>query len=90
MQYHSLKLILPEILQRYADLHDMDFIEASAKKNTNIQEAFAKLAKEICVVKAQQQPSTIYPHEADLTPSFTLGQSTIPLEDDEQGSSCSC
>ncbi len=78
------------ILQRYADLHDMEFIEASAKKNTNIQEAFAKLAKEICEIKEQQQPSIISPREADLTPSFTLGQSTIPLSDDQQGSSCSC
>ena len=67
----------------------MEFIEASAKKNTNIQEAFAKLAKEICEVKAQQQP-TISPHEADLTPSFILGQSTIPLDDNQQSSSCSC
>lgn len=76
-------------VQRYADLHDMEFIEASAKKNTNIQEAFAKLAKEICEVKAQQQP-TISAHEADLTPSFTLGQSTIPLNDEERNGSCSC
>ena len=84
-------LILLLLLQRYADLHDMEFVEASAKKNTNIQEAFAKLAKEICEVKAQQQPTTITPHEADLTPSFTLGHSTIPLhDDDQQGSSCSC
>ena len=68
----------------------MEFIEASAKKNTNIQEAFAKLAKEICAVKAQQQPSTLSPHEADLTPSFTLGQSSVPLNDEERGASCSC
>ena len=68
----------------------MEFIEASAKKNTNIQEAFAKLAKEICDVKAQQQPTTVSPHEADLTPSFTLGQSTVPLDDDHEGGSCSC
>ena len=67
----------------------MEFIEASAKKNTNIQEAFAKLAKEICEVKAQQQPSTLSPHEADLTPSFTVGQNTVPL-DDQQSGSCSC
>ena len=68
----------------------MEFIEASAKKNTNIQEAFAKLAKEICEVKAQQQPSTLSPREADLTPSFILGQSTVPLDDEDRGSSCSC
>lgn len=69
----------------------MDFIEASAKKNTNIQEAFAKLAKQICEVKAQQQPAPLSEQEADFTPSFTLpGQTTVILEDDTHKSSCSC
>ena len=69
----------------------MDFIEASAKKNTNIQEAFAKLAREICEVKAQQRPTILPAHEADLTPSFTLtGQKTVSLSDDRQKGSCSC
>lgn len=70
----------------------MEFIEASAKKNTNIQEAFAKLALKICEVKAQQQPSVLPDSEGDLTPSFTLpGQKVITLDDNEPSrSSCKC
>ena len=70
----------------------MDFVEASAKKNTNIQEAFAKLAKHICEIKAQQQPTTLADDEGDLTPSFTLGgQKTVTVESNESsGSSCNC
>ena len=68
----------------------MEFIEASAKQNTNIQEAFARLAKEICEVKSQQQPATLPANEADMTPSFSLGHSTIALHNDDHSSSCSC
>ena len=69
----------------------MDFIEASAKKNTNIQEAFAKLAREICEVKAQQQPRILPTYEDDLTPSFTLtAQKTVSLNDSGHKGSCKC
>ena len=69
----------------------MEFIEASAKKNTNIQEAFAKLAKQICEVKAQQQPTVALDQDGDLTPSFTLqGKNTVILEEDDHKKSCSC
>ena len=62
----------------------MEFIEASAKQNTNIQEAFARLAKEICEVNLPA-------NEADLTPSFSLiGHNTVALHNDDHSSSCSC
>lgn len=69
----------------------MEFIEASAKRNTNIQEAFAKLAKQICEVKAHQQPTLPLDQETDLTPSFTLqGKNTVVLEEDNCKKSCGC
>ena len=68
----------------------MEFIEASAKQNSNIQEVFARLAKEICEVKSQQQPNTLPANEADLTPSFSLGHNSVALHNDDQSSSCSC
>lgn len=37
----------PSPLQRYAELHDMRLIEASAKSNLNIQETFTSLAQAI-------------------------------------------
>jgi small GTP-binding protein len=74
--------------KRYADLHDMLFLEASAKKNKNVQESFLHLAHEICELKAQQQPQ-VFPN-SDLTPSIKL-QPSHPVQRDSGGSgSCSC
>ncbi|CAI8008888.1 Ras-related protein Rab-1A [Geodia barretti] len=77
--------------KRYAELHDMLFLEASAKNNHNVRECFLHLAREICELKAQQQPQT-FPN-ADLTPSIKLKQS-YPVERESQkeggGGGCSC
>ena len=82
----------PPSPQRYAELHDMLFLEASAKNNHNVRECFLHLAREICELKAQQQPQT-FPN-ADLTPSIKLKQS-YPVERESQkegggGGGCSC
>ena len=81
---------LSSLLQKYADLHDMDFIETSAKTNMNIQEAFTRLATEICEVKAQQVPAAL-PY--DPNPSLSLPRNTAPLEKNRSsssGSTCAC
>lgn len=79
----------PSFPQRYADLHDMVFLEASAKNNKNVKEGFLHLAREICEIKAQQQPQTL--PNTDLTPSIKLKQSH-PVERDSHsdGGGCSC
>ena len=68
----------------------MLFLESSAKNNHNVKECFLHLAREICELKAQQQPQT-FPN-ADLTPSIKLKQS-YPVERDSHkggGGGCSC
>ena len=71
----------------------MVFLEASAKNNQNVKESFLHLAREICEIKAQQQPQT-FPN-TELTPSIKLKQSN-PVEKvngrggREGGGGCSC
>lgn len=69
----------------------MDFIETSAKTNMNIQEAFTRLATEICEVKSQQTPATL-PY--DPNPSMSLPRNTSLLEkkssSSSSGSTCAC
>ena len=72
-------------LQKYADLHDMEFIETSAKTNYNIQEAFVRLASEICELKSQQAPSAGY----ETCPSLSLPRSNA-LIDSDKNDSCMC
>lgn len=72
--------------KKYADLHDMEFIETSAKTNMNIQESFIRLASEICEVKAQQAPPTLSNH--DPNPSMSIPRNTLRLE--RRDSSCPC
>ena len=68
----------------------MVFLEVSAKNNKNVKESFLHLAREICEIKAQQQPQTL-PTTADFTPSIKLKKSH-PVEPDRQddGGGCSC
>lgn len=80
-------LYLNCLLQKYADLHDMEFIETSAKTNMNIQEAFFKLASEICEVKAQQVPPTLPGY--DNHQSISLPRNTTLVEN-KSSSGCSC
>lgn len=76
------------VLQRYADLHDMVFLETSAKNNRNVREAFVQLASEICEMKAQQSPPTLL--GIDPSPSLSLTRNTIPVEEDNSGGGCGC
>ncbi len=73
-------------LQRYAELHDMDFIESSAKSNMNVKEAFLKLAKDICELKAQQAPPTFPTYDAN--PSLSLTRDTQPISKEVSGCRC--
>ena len=76
-------------MQRYAELHDMDFVETSAKNNKNVREAFVRLATEICEIKSQQSPQTLPGY--DPNPSLSLGRDTHLLEDaEDDNNSCSC
>ena len=77
-------VFLPSV-QRYSELHDMVFLETSAKNNTNVREAFAQLASEICEMKAQQSPQTLY--GVDTSPSLSLSRDTKPVN---EGSGCGC
>jgi len=43
-------------LQRFADLHGMSFIEASARHNLYVAEVFRSLAEQMCELKMQRQP----------------------------------
>ena len=72
--------------QRYADMHEMAFIETSAKTNMNVKDAFYKLAREICELKAQQSPPVLRGY--DHTPSLSLARNTQPVYKAE--SKCSC
>ena len=65
----------------------MEFLEASAKDNRNVREAFYRLAAEICRVKAQQQSVRHAPF-ADH-PSISLSDSTRKPVDTEP-ESCGC
>jgi len=76
------------VLQRYADLHDMVFLETSAKNNRNVREAFVQLASEICEMKAQQSPPTLL--GLDPSPSLSLTRNTIPVEEGGSGGGCGC
>lgn len=76
----------PFTSQKYADLHDMEFIETSARTNMNIQEAFVKLATEICEAKSQQMPPTLPGY--DHNPSLSLPRSTTLVE--KNTGTCSC
>lgn len=64
----------------------MEFIETSAKKNVNIQEAFRRLAMQICHVKAQQMPSIL--PGSDPAPSMSLPRNGSFA--DKKGSHCPC
>ena len=66
----------------------MEFIETSAKTNMNIQEAFVKLASEICEVKAQQAPPTLPGY--DQATSLSLPRNTRPMERNKSSSSSGC
>lgn len=72
--------------KKYADLHDMEFIETSAKTNMNIQEAFIKLASEICEVKAQQ----VLPTLPGYAPSVSLPRNTTLVTGNNGSSGCPC
>ena len=63
----------------------MEFLEASAKDNRNVKEAFYKLATEICQVKLQQ--SIKHGLATDL-PSMSMSGS-VRLQDSERNS-CTC
>eukprot|EP00731_Ephydatia_muelleri_P032102 Em0023g609a len=75
-------------LQRYAEFHDMEFLEASAKDNRNVEEAFYRLATDICKVKSQQSVK----HGGDLgdAPSMSLSNSARLAEREREPDSCSC
>ena len=75
----------PHSLQRYAELHDMEFMETSAKMNKNVREAFTRLASEICELRAQQAPLS---SGGDTGPNMSLARNTKPLR--EEGGSCYC
>ena len=83
-----LTLSSPPSLQRYADLHNMVFVEASAKNNQNVQECFLHLAREICKIKAQNQLQVFA--NTDLTPSIKLKQSRKIERDTGRKGGCSC
>jgi len=74
-------------LQRYAELHDMDFLESSAKSNVNVREAFVKLATDICRVKAESAPQTL-PPEYEHNSSLTLTRDTQPISREVSGCKC--
>lgn len=80
-----LRMFFPPPVQRYSELHDMVFLETSAKNNKNVREAFAQLASEICDMKAQQSPQTLYGVES--SPSLSLSRDTKPVN---EGSGCGC
>lgn len=81
----TFEYVIPPSVQRYSELHDMVFLETSAKNNTNVREAFAQLASEICDMKAQQSPQTLY--GVDSSPSLSLSRDTKPVN---EGSGCGC
>ena len=62
----------------------MEFIETSAKTNKNVQEAFVKLASEICELKSQQIPATLTGYDPTLSLSLTT---PIGAKDN---STCAC
>ena len=66
----------------------MLFLEASAKNNHNVRESFLHLAREICEIKAQQQPQT-FP-TSELTPSIKLNHSHPVESEREKEGGCSC
>ncbi len=64
----------------------MDFIESSAKSNMNVKEAFLKLAKDICELKAQQAPPTFPMY--DTNQSLSLTRDTQPISKEMPGCRC--
>jgi len=73
-------------LQRFADLHGMSFVEASARHNLYVAEVFRSLAEQMCELKMQRQPPS---YSNDPLPSIIP---TLPSKDNGQsnGSNCSC
>ena len=75
-------------LQRFADLHGMSFIEASARHNLYVAEVFRSLAEQMCELKMQRQPLP-YKNNDPLI-------SIVPLpphngnDHSNKGSNCSC
>lgn len=65
----------------------MDFIESSAKSNMNVKEAFLKLVKDICELKAQQVP-TILPILDNS--SLSLARDSQPMSKEVSSGGCSC
>lgn len=63
----------------------MEFLEASAKDNRNVKEAFYRLATEICRIKTQQ---SLRQGGLNDTPSLALSDSARLTE--REPDSCSC
>ena len=64
----------------------MDFVECSAKNNMNVKEAFYRLVKEICELKAQQVPQTLPTY--DTSPSLSLTRDIEPIGKEVSGCRC--
>ena len=63
----------------------MEFMEASAKTNRNVKEAFTQLASEIRELRAQQAPLS---SGGDNGPNMSLARNTKPVK--EVGGACYC
>ena len=86
---HPSLLYCDIILQRFADLHDMSFIEASARHNLYVAEVFYTLAQQMCELKMQRMPTQI-PHQNDQDPSIRIPTVDDIVQSDSKSSSCTC
>ena len=75
-------------MQKFADLHGMSFIEASARHNLYVAEVFRTLAQQMCELKMQRQPIAF---QTDPFPSIipTLDDNTAQ-NNNTKSSGCNC
>lgn len=76
------------VLQRFADLHGMSFIEASARHNLYVAEVFYTLAQQMCELRMQTNPPPIR-IQKDQDPSIKI-HTADDIGNSDSKSSCTC
>ena len=66
-------------------MHDMEFLEASAKTSKNVKETFFRLAADICELKSQQMTQPLV--DTENHPSLSMASDTTNIP---KGGSCVC
>ena len=72
-------------LQRFAELHDMSFIEASARHNLYVAEVFNMLAQQMCEHKKKIET----PNQKDKN-HITIPSTSPEQDKNDRKSACKC